>query len=688
MEFIHLKTAIAAQFKRMSAHQLFRVKIMGPDENGATVDMTKTKLWDTYLGSFPEGTNPLYRERTEHDCSCCKGFIRAVGDVVAVIDGKLVSLWDVDMKAEPGYQPVVDALAALVKAQPIADVFLHYEGTAGADKTFEQLASGAAQQWNHFHVVIPRQYVMKGADIPSALNGPRSTHQVMSRGLRELRLEDVDLVLELIAQNSLYRGAEHKHALTEFRKLKAQHDALPEAQRDLFVWSNVKTALGSVGSIRNTAIGTLLVDLADGRDLEASVKAFEEKVGAANYKRPTALVTQKMIDQARDKVKELGLETALQRRYATLADVSVSNVLFADRGARKAMADATDAFGGLAPTSVPKLERVLDKIEEVPVERFLAEILPTAQEVEVLFENRHAPNMMSLIAPVDPTAPGLFKWDNGFSWSYAGEFADSIKERVKAAGGNVTGDLCCRLAWEYTDDLDFHMHEPTGDHIYFGTRGRPSRAGGMLDVDANGGSGMMAHPVENIFYAQRRAMKEGTYRLEVNNWSRRSDGVGFTVEIEHDGQVHTFAYEKVLRGSETVQVAEIEYSHKDGFKVNGKLPSTTASRDAWGLKTQDFRRVSAVMLSPNYWDGQGVGNKHYFFMLDGAKNDGTARGFFNEFLKGELDPHRKVLEMVGGKLKISGDGEQLSGLGFSSTQQNTLVVRVKGSFTRTIKVVI
>ncbi len=38
-------------------------------------------------------------------------------------------------------------------------------------------------------------------------------------------------------------------------------------------------------------------------------------------------------------------------------------------------------------------------------------------------------------------------------------------------------------------------------------------------------------------------------------------------------------------------------------------------------------------------------------MLDGCLNDGSARGFYNEFLKSELDPHRKVFEMVGAKIR-------------------------------------
>ena len=42
------------------------------------------ELYTTYLTAFPAGTNPIFRERTEHDCNCCKNFIRNVGTLLAV----------------------------------------------------------------------------------------------------------------------------------------------------------------------------------------------------------------------------------------------------------------------------------------------------------------------------------------------------------------------------------------------------------------------------------------------------------------------------------------------------------------------------------------------------------------------------------------------------------------------------
>jgi hypothetical protein len=59
---------------------------------------------------------------------------------------------------------------------------------------------------------------------------------------------------------------------------------------------------------------------------------------------------------------------------------------------------------------------------------------------------------------------------------------------------------------------------------------------------------------------------------------------------------------------------------------------------------------------------------------------------YNEFLKPELDAHRKVFELLGAKLKAPYSDEQVTGLGFSSTQSNELVVRVSGAFNRTLKV--
>lgn len=686
--FATAQAALAKHFKEMSGHRLFMT-----DADGAV-------LWDTYLNSFPEGSNPIYKTRTEYDCSCCRHFIKSIGGVVNIIGGKVVTLWD--FKVDGAYQQVADTMASYVCSRAIENVYLHTERMVGNASSRQLLEDKSVKTWDHYFVNLPKEVVTNKTLIGTKRGETTATHDVMKRSLEEIAGGAVQTVLDLIAQNSLYRGEEHKFAVVQFGKLRAPFSRLKSAtERDLFVWENMgniqdSVAHGSVSRIRNTVIGSLLVDLSEGKDLEDAVKSYEQKVAPTNYKRPTALVTKAMIANAQKVVEELGLTTALERRYATIDDITVNNVLFADRAAKKKMGVFEDLSANVAVDM-----KKLDKVEEVSISDFITKILPTAQSVAALFENRHAGNLVSLIAPVDPTARQLFKWPNGFSWSYMGDLADSIKERVKQAGGSVTGDFRASLAWYNYDDLDLHLRGPGGLWIYFSAK-QDRASGGALDVDMNAGSGNTRSAVENITFPKRERMAEGNYTLFVNQFAQREKkDVGFEVEVEFDGTVHSFAWPNPIASGNNVAVCAFTYSRKDGFTITAAIESKTSSKTLWGLPTQAFHQVRLVSLSPNYWDekiiwakpslvmtGKRVvsGNLHYFFMLEGCRNEGTARGFFNEFLSEALTPHRKVLEMVGAKMQTAEEERQLSGVGFSSTQRNHLLCRVGGSFNRVVKV--
>lgn len=673
-EFKKLRAAVSKQFDRMKQHELFRTKA-GKDE-----------LWDTYLKAFPAGSNPIYKENTEHDCNCCKGFIRAIGNVVAIIDGKTESIWDVNVEGTC-YQPVANSLSELVKSKLIDNIFLHTENEAGKENTYQEVENGPVITWNHFHLVVPSANRVDGEDIGTALNLPRTSKEVMLRALNGLTDDSVNTVLELIAQNSLYRGEENLAAVQSFQKLQKKFKKLQtDAEKDIFCWSQVKTTSGAVSGIRNTSIGTLLVDISEGKELDLAVASFESKVAPTNYKRPTALVTKAQVERARAAIEEMGLTSALDRRFATINDVTINNLLFADRDAKKHLKGG-NIFDDLS-ASVSEKPKNFDKVEEIGIEDFITKILPQSDSIELMVENRHSPNLVSLIAPVDPSAKNMFKWPNNFSWSYTGELADSIKERVKRAGGKVDGDLRFSLSWFNHDDLDLHMVEPGGYRIHFANRYDDSPCKGRLDVDMNAGYGTTRTPVENICYLDRKYMREGVYGLMVNNYMKReSVDVGFEMEIEFDGITTTISHPEAVKDKDTILVAAIEYTKKDGFKIVKSLPSSQAVKEMWNIKSQSFHRVTAALKSPNHWDERAVGNKHYFFMLDGCLNDGKARPFFNEFLSGELTPHRKVFELVGSKMKTEESDNQLSGIGFSSTQRNHVLCRVKGNFTRVVKIV-
>lgn len=666
MEFNDFKLVVDNQFKKMKSHPLF------------IVGATKDELWDTYLKSFPEGSNPTYKENTEHDCNCCKSFIRTLGKAVVIIDNKLVSLWDIEIGGH--YQLVADAMSALVKSKPIYNKLLYDMPSVGINKNNQLLPDGNVKAWSHFFCTLPGAVVAHKDSIGSILSNSQSNCKVLKRSLEEITLDAAETVSDLISQNSLYRGAEHHNTVKLFIKSKQEYDNLLAEQRDIYCWA-LSDVLNNSSKIKNTVIGTLLYDISSGVKLDNAVKSFEAKVAPANYKRPNALITPKMIVLAQEKVAELGIESALSRRYATAEDLTINNVLFADRSVKPAM-NVFDELDNEAAISPKKFK----KVEEVNIDKFIKDILPNTTGIELLFENRHAGNLVSLIAPANNGIKPIFKWGNNFSWAYKGAVADSIKERVKRAGGDVEGVLRCSLSWFNYDDLDIHVIEPCGNKIYFSNKHNRSTSG-KLDVDMNAGGGDTREAVENITWTDHQKMKEGKYTLQVHNFSlRETIDTGFDIEIEHEGETHSISHVKALRNNDKITVAVFNYSHKNGIKFIESLPSTQATKEHWAIKTNNFRKVNMIMNSPNHWDGEETGNKHWFFILEGCKNNESSRGFFNEFLRNDLTEYRKVFEALGAKMKAPASDSQLSGLGFSSTQRSSITCRVTGTFNRIIKI--
>jgi hypothetical protein len=642
----------------------------GRKDSVFVVDITGDELWAHYLASFPEGTNPIFRTRTEYDCSCCRNFIKNIGAVVSIKDGKLQSVWDIEIDDEL-FQTIADSMSKLVKSLNIAAPFMVSEPAYGAEVTHHK-----DETWHHFHAKVPTIFMWKHNE-SNYIGERKNDFEGLKRSIKEIDNDAIEQVADLIDQDSLHKGPEYKGKVDLLRKLKAAYEKLKTKRaRELFLWANAKPGT----RIHSTVIGTLLVDLSTGEDLEIAVKKFEDKVSGTNFKRSKALVTQKMIDEAQKLVEKLGIEDSLARRFAVREDISVNDVLFVDGSVKKKLLGG--AFDSIKPTkkNVPVLT---DLIEDISIKDFLSKVLPKADTVEVFVQNEHQPTFVSLIAPVNADSKPLFKWDNGFSWAYTGDATESIRERVKKAGGKVDGDIRISLSWHNATDLDLSLHK-NGAHIYYHNR---NEFGATLDLDMNGiDKKDSVAPVENIVWPRLANAQPGTYSIVVHNYATRATAnVGFEVEVEVMGKLYSYENAKGLRDNEKVKIGEVIIAKGGEVTVVG-LTEGGASNEKWGVHTETWTPVDLITRSPNFWNDQKIGHEHIFFMLKNCVRDDSARGFYNEYLRDDLNTHRKVFEVVGAQMRVAPNDQQLSGLGFSITKRDEIKVRVKGATNRVLNV--
>ena len=685
MEFTEMRDKLMEHFNEMikDIDHLFEVAV------------DKDELWNLYLDSFPAGTKEIYRERRWHDCSCCRQFIKTIGNAVTIKDNKIETIWDFRTD-DTTYQPVLNALSAYIKSHAVSDIYVSTFKKIGTLQNYEEIENGQMHEWTHFFVELPDRLVDKSSRSEGDIKGGfRDTRNVFKRSLDEIDMDSLDTILELINSNTLYKGEEWKGALTEFRKYKKEYDKLTsDSEKELYAWEKSVKAGIAIGRIRNHSIGTLLVNVSEGMDLDTAVKKYEQIVAPSNYKRPKAIFTKKMLEDAKNTITELGYMDSLQRRFANLNDITINNVLFSNKSAARRMVGADDIFGQMEKDVVVSPKK-FSKVEEISAQDFIDKVLPTAKEIEAFVENKHEKNFVSMIAPVNPDAKTMFKWNNGLSWAYSGNITDSdMKQNVKAAGGNVDGVLRFSIMWNEgqndNSDLDAHCKEPDGNEIYFGNCRKPgtSRCGGQLDVDITRPMEQMAGKpsVENITWADMSRMKPGVYKFFVHQFAARGSK-GFKAEVEFNGEIYSFEYNKPVSGN--VQVAEVTLDENGNFSIKEKLASNSSvsSREIWGVNTNQFVPVSVISYSPNYFDEQeGIGHRHLFFFLKDCINTEEPNGFYLEFLDNDLMKHKRVFEALGAKCHVEDTDDQLSGIGFSMTKRAELVVKVKGATERVMKI--
>ena len=183
---------------KTSMQETFAANIKNVDTLYLT-DVSKDEMWETYQNSFPDNTNPIFRERREYDCNCCKQFIRQFGNVVMIKGDQVVSIWDVETQYP--FDAVAKKMSEYIKSAKIVDIHVAKQASFGTDFNFDNVNN---QRWDHFYIKLPTAFVVRSSESEEAIQGRvRSTKDVFLRALTEITDDAIETTLELINQNSL-----------------------------------------------------------------------------------------------------------------------------------------------------------------------------------------------------------------------------------------------------------------------------------------------------------------------------------------------------------------------------------------------------------------------------------------------------------------------------------------------------
>lgn len=704
---------IQEKFDSMSkTGKLFRVELSGQ------------QIWDLYLISFTKEHDPIFRDpaSSTHNCNHCNNFIRRYGNIVSLDENyNIVTMFDV--VADEEYSDTARILSAAIKKSKIAEVFfetfaelnsLPYESCSKTNKVFQLgvvsnpkrytqeeadkfgvVKKDEIKIFNHMHLFVDESYVDKsGVSVESLMGGFRDAKNVFQRAMETISLDTLNLVKDLINQGSLLDGTTHLHKITQIIPLKDEYDKLSVNQRDNWCW--VKSYRLPFAKFKNELIGVLCSELAEGEELNKACESWNKRVDPANYMKVTAPITKKQIEEAKKFVEENDYEESFNRRFATIEDIKVSEILHANGGDGKIK--NVSIFDGVKSNSTRHKRSEFEGVEEVSIDKFMKDILPSCTSVEAFLANNHEGNMVSLTTANNPDSKPIMKWNNNYSWTFNGNLAgkSQIKEAVKVAGGNVSGILRFSQIWNDGDgrddsDLDAWCTQPDNEQIGYSTGFRKDRGnrfsscGGQLDLDNTQPSGR--HALENIYFRSLSEMKNGQYKFYVNQFSARNSQ-GFKAEIEFNGEVYSYQYNrsvsgKILIATVTLKDGVFSITHGTTVTVN---EGPGVQKEVYGLETNQFHKVNLICLTPNHWGNNNVGNKYYLFMLDNCKTSSEIRSFHNENLLPELVQHKRVLEVLGTKNMIKPTDKQLSGLGFNSTVKDELIVKLQGTHKRMLKI--
>jgi hypothetical protein len=361
-------------------------------------------LWAAYLDAFPRD------ERQYHNCNSCRRFIERFGGLVAITaEGLLVpAMWE-SLSAPPLYAPVVDVLRQLVTRARVTGLFLSPLPMWGEPRT---------GVWRHFAVCPPvsARFMHATQTAYQAIAEKTADFQQVSRALGEFPLPLLACAVSLLEGDDLRRSEKVLGPAKFLYGLQTTIDGLKGPRRANLIWRRVATAPAGFCHPRSSMLGTLLDDLAAGKDYNEVARSFGSKMLPDHYQRPVAAPSEGAIEQAERLVAKLGAAGALERRFARLDEV---DAIWRAKPVDQPKGEGV--FGHLKVKDGNALGEMIVPPQAITWAKFARDVLPNAQSIEAMVPS--IGNFCAILTAANPDAAPILQWDslekrNPFSWYF------------------------------------------------------------------------------------------------------------------------------------------------------------------------------------------------------------------------------------------------------------------------------
>lgn len=351
-------------------------------------------LFEIYINNLPVEAQQHYT------CNTCRHFIERYGGLVTISpDGEMKpAIWG--NNPPEFFRNSVEAMVDTILKSKVTGVFFSKDQVLGTPQTGE---------WTHLSVSLPKNRVFSNTlyGITQVIAEKKADFQILVSGLNEYPVEAVDVALNLLRSESLYRS-EKVIGVAEW--LKDLHTKLASTKnkkiKDNLMWLAVATAPPGYCHIKSTMIGTLLDDIVAGFGYEEVSRRFAKKMDGLEYQRPQVEPSTGNIERAEQIVKKLGIEKSLVRRFARIEELQLIW-----KPVEETKTDGEGVFSHLKPKDKKDFPQMEVHAITITWKKFSENVLPTTRSIEFLVD-AGAENYTAIVTAQYDDAPPIVQWDS------------------------------------------------------------------------------------------------------------------------------------------------------------------------------------------------------------------------------------------------------------------------------------